>query len=912
MALLALVAPLRARATISLSSLVDVSGVPVGGVLDLQARGFARELWCAWGSLDMGKDIAMWPFSERICLIPRRDSPLIETLRLTVAIPSRAQRGNVLRFFLFDADQSYDVSCLIATGAQCIDTGICPDPTMSVSADIEMEESSNNQCVYGVYANPFVVAATVNASECWAWTCRNNSMISKSTDVAVEPWRTELLLDVPNDLFSVSMNGRTFKKVDLAVAGATHTQTSTVSLSIFAQKKPDGSYVNFMKNARLYGARVKTDAVGEHVYVPYVQESVPGLKDISTGSFLAQAPGCSAFGVGGRKNGANAEGVSDVVLLARRRAGDVWSDVRYLWNFDTDLDGDGRVAPYEIRNAIQFGSAESREANGWTVYDASRSVANLKGPTWRQTTVDFPARGVSRIGARCLDLPVNMKVDNNGARTNLWLNGLTSSSAPCITGSVTVVARLLVRNFAYSNLVNSVAIFLNNGYAFQSGVGEEFGFFPVDSSRKTGAQGYPYVLHGKYDNGQYAQATIKMETNRWYDVAMSVNALGDGRCQVIFGVADALDGNMTGTVFQTVTKNTGFFTNAPSASASSRPIVIGGEALGGWTAIGNKSSAAHAFNGSIQRIALWPRALSKEEIVEAFLNHPPLFRIGTENDSSGEFGQVRDTEEAYDADSDLWHHFRGTLSKDFDTVTVNFSLPGDSHLVPYVLRIKSTLASGRALLMPYVNDQRLGSKMVERGGVKVWYIEPSLLRPGTSTLRIVWKDGSANMPFAFDVVEMAGSAAVGMLDGSNAEFSQPGRAQNNVWTGVWNWQRYPREVSGGSATTANKRSCFINFWVPPVLAMDYQFRYRGTITGQTGSTSGNRPFSVFMNDEQFFGTEGTTNGTVVDRTFEAGELRPGWNTVRWTADGAEDYTIGFDCHRFEVIDRPHHTILIFR
>lgn len=909
MALLAACFPRQAQGWVRFSSLEEVSGVPVAAVLDVDAIGYARELWCAWGSRDMGDDITAWPASERICVIPRRSSTAITTHRLTVDLPARAQKGNVLRFFLFQSNRSYDASCLIATGTQCIDTGIIPDPTMSVSADIETDESSNNQCVYGVYANPFVVAATVNASACWAWTCRNNSMISKSTDVAVEPWRTELLLDVPNDLFTVSMNGRTFKTVDLTAAGVVYTQTSTVPLSIFAQKKPDGSYVNFMKNARLFGARVKTETAGEHVYVPYVQEGVPGLKDISTGSFLAQAPGCAEFGVGGCRDGANAEGVSDVVLLARRRAGDVWSDVKYLWNFDTDLDGDGCVAPYEIRNAIQFGSAASREANGWIVYDASRSVANLKGPAWKQTTVDFPARGVSRVGARCLDLPVNMQVSQNGAQTNLWLNGLACSAAPCITGSVTVVARLLVRNFAYSNLVNSLAIFLNNGYVFPSCSGEEFGFFPADSSRKTGAQGYPYVLHGKYDNGQFMLSSIKMETNRWYDVAMSVNALGGGRCQVIFGVADALDGNMTGTVFQTQTKDTGFFTSAPSAS---RPIVIGGEALGGWTPIGPQFASAHAFNGSIQRIALWPRALSKDEIVEAFLNHPPLFRIGTENDSSGEFGQVRDTEEAYDADSDLWHHFRGTLSKDFDTVTVNFSLPGDSHLVPYVLRIKSTSTSGRALLMPYVNDRHLSSKMVERGGVKVWYIEPSLLRPGSSTLRIVWKDGSADTPFAFDVVELAGSVAVGVSDGSNAEFASPGRAQNNVWTGVWNWQRYPREISGGSATAANRRSCSINFWVPPVLSTDYQFRYRGTITGQAGSTPDNRPFSVFMNDERFYGTEGTTNGTVVDRTFEAGELRSGWNTVRWTADGAEDYSIGLDCHRFEVIDRPHHTILIFR
>lgn len=147
MALLAACFPRQAQGWVRFSSLEEVSGVPVAAVLDVDAIGYARELWCAWGSMDMGDDITAWPFSERICIIPKRATMSVTTHHLTVDMPVRAQRANVARFFLFHGDRSYAVSYLIATGAQCIDTGICPDPTISVSADIETEESILQQPV---------------------------------------------------------------------------------------------------------------------------------------------------------------------------------------------------------------------------------------------------------------------------------------------------------------------------------------------------------------------------------------------------------------------------------------------------------------------------------------------------------------------------------------------------------------------------------------------------------------------------------------------------------------------------------------------------------------------------------------------------------------------------------------------
>ena len=81
---------------------------------------------------------------------------------------------------------------------------------------------------------------------------------------------------------------------------------------------------------------------------------------------------------------------------------------------------------------------------------------------------------------------------------------------------------------------------------------------------------------------------------------------------------------------------------------------------------------------------------------------------------------------------------------------------------------------------------------------------------------------------------------------------------------------------------------------------------------KNGYTKNRWPFTVWMNDKEFFTTEGSPDGTRIDKTFEPGTLQPGWNTVWWEGHGEGTYWGGVDFHKLEVIDRPHSTILLIK
>ena len=897
------------RASVTLTSLTGSPNVPGTATFAVDAASSARELWCAWGDADKGTSFAAWPYNERVCTVPAGATTV------TSKLPANARKGAVARFFLFPTGGTYPISYLVTSGAQAIDTGIVPDPSLKISAEFELEDVQTlQQRAFGVDDNnPCTVVAYINNAGFWAWAFKDDTGNWSGTNIDPEPWRMVITLDGPDNLASFAIAGRETRKFTI---NTSRTKTGTVTMSFCASHQPNGDYKFFMQDGRFYGGTLSTDAAGEHTYVPYVQNGVAGVKDSATDAFIPHATGTSPFGMGGRADATGAE-AGGLVHLAKLRTGDVWSDAYYIFNFDTDLNGDGAVQAGEIRNALAFGSTnENGSASnlGHTMYIAPDGCNKL---AWKTTDISMPSRGLTKTGGTCLDFPPN--VQEKPGVTNTWRNGFAISR--CITGEVTVVARVLVRNFTYNNLGNSTAIFYNNGLDWNRAFGSEFGFSA--RTAMTANPGRLYCIQG--NRGFSVGDTIPIYTNRWYDVAYSMKNVGNGRCDVTFAAAEArrTENACTGLVFYVVRQDTGCFTNETCYAETGRNSYIGGEAIGGWSRGGdNSAQGAKGFNGSLQRLAVWRRALSRDEIAEAFVQMPPLFRVGTENGSAAEFGAADETPDAMNAEFDPWYRFRGTLSAAKPEVTINFTLRTESHLVPYVLRVKAAPGTGDTVLAPYVNGKPLGSKRIAAGGSKMWFVPTSLLASGAATLRLVRTGGTASS-IAFDVVELNGSAAIGMDNGGTGEFSQEGTVQSRMWVGQWNWKRYQRAIIGGNSVQYWQRTGHYLFWVPPELVENYQFRYTSKIVGQ-GSNSGaslvsqygytlNRwPFTVWMNDKEFFTTEGSPDGTRIDKTFEPGTLQPGWNTIWWEGHGEGTYWGGVDFHKLEVIDRPNGTMFLLK
>ena len=812
-----------AQASVTLTSLTGSPNVRGTATFAVDAASSARELWCAWGDADKGTSFTAWPYNERVCTVPAGATSV------TSKLPANARKGAVARFFLFPTGGTYPISYLVTSGAQAIDTGIVPDPSLKISAEFELEDVQTlQQRAFGVDDyNPCTVVAYINNACFWAWAFKDDTGNWSSTNIDPEPWRTVITLDGPNNLGSIAIAGRETRRFDITTS---RTKTGTVTMSFCASHQPNGDYKFFMQDGRFYGGTLSTDVAGEHTYVPYVQNGVAGVKDTATDAFIPHATGTSPFGMGGRADATGAE-AGGLVHLAKLRTGDVWSDAYYIFNFDTDLNGDGAVQAGEIRNALAFGSTNQNGSAynlGHTMYIAPDGCNKL---AWKTTDISMPSRGLTKTGGTCLDFPPNVQVKSGV--TNTWRNGFAISR--CITGEVTVVARVLVRNFTYNNLGNATAIFYNNGLDWNRAFGSEFGF-----SAKTAMTANPgrlYCIQGNH--GFSVGDTIPIYTNRWYDVAYSMKNVGNGRCDVTFAAAEARrsENACTGLVFYVVKNDTGCFTNETYYAETGRASYIGGEAIGGWSKGGdNSAQGAKGFNGSLQRLAVWRRALSRDEIAEAFVQMPPLFRVGTENGSAAEFGAADETPDAMNAEFDPWYRFRGTLSAAKPEVTINFTLRTESHLVPYVLRVKAAPGTGDTVLAPYVNGRPLGSKRIAAGGSKMWFVPTSLLASGAATLRLVRTGGTASA-IAFDVVEMNGSAAIGMDNGGTGEFSQEGTVQSRMWVGQWNWKRYQRAIIGGNAVQYWQRTGHYLFWVPPELVEDYQFRYTSKIVGQ-GSNSG--------------------------------------------------------------------------
>ena len=886
------------QASVTLTSLTGSPNVPGTATFAVNAASSARELWCAWGDSDKGTSFAAWPNNERVCTVPANATAI------TSELPPGAKKATVARFFLFPAGQSYAVDYLVTTGSQGFDTGIVPEPSIVVSADVLLNDPLVvQQRAFGTADNALTVASYVNGNGYWAWGFQDTQGNWYSLDVAPDAGRAHTTFDGPNNRITLEVGGKPYKTVTVST---TRTNTGTLTVAFCCGRTSSG-YSYFMQDGRFYGGTLSTASAGAHAYVPYVQAGVAGVKDTATDAFIGNAPGTGAFGAGGRKDATGAE-AGDLVHLAKLRMGDVWSDAAYLFDFSTDLNGDGAVQKGEIRNALHFGSTNENGSAvnlGHTMYIAPDGCNKL---AWKTADIPMPSRGLTHASATYLDFPANVQRSNI---TNTWRNGFSLPGN--FTGEVTVVARVFVRNFKFDNLGNSVSIFLNNGLDWNRAFGSEFGF---------SGSGQPYSIQG---NKTFTASQITLRTNRWYDVAYTLRKIGNGRADATFAVAEScLSGAInTGLVFQVVKQDAGCFTNETRYTEASRAIKVGGEDIGGWHRGGdNSGQGAKGFNGGIQRLAVWRRVLSRDEIGEALVQAPPLFRLGTENGSKDEFGAADETPDAVNAEFDPWYRFRGTLSAAKPEVTINFTLRTDSHLVPYVLRVKAAPGTGNTVLMPYVNGRAIGSKLVVAGGSQRWFVPAGLLASGAATLRLVRTGGTASA-ISFDVVEMNGSAAIGTANNGNGEFTQEGRTQTWGWAGQWNWRRYMRAVLGGNYAS-HMRTTSVKFWVPPELAENYSFRYTSKITGQgagdpaavaaeLGGTPKQWPLAVYMNDQMIFDTLGSPDLTPIDVTFAPGELQPGWNTIRWFAYGpGGSRWVCIDFHKLEVIDRPHATMLLVK
>ncbi len=620
---------------------------------------------------------------------------------------------------------------------------------------------------------------------------------------------------------------------------------------------------------------------------------------------------------------------------------DVFAEAKYLWVFGEDLNGDGEVQANEVRDLRHWDTyTQLPQASNFTGNDLQ-----AKGPTWVTTKIAWPGQGISYTGTAMrftVDNRATNEVDASGmVKTNCCPVGFVFNNAS-ITGSVTVLMRMRADSFnSYDGFIDH-AWLVNNGEAWSANAGSNFGFYPTYNHNGNTATAYPSVFFGKKE---LQGSSIKLSTNVWYDVGIALRDTGDGGAEALFVVYDeGLDRAYTSTKElkrahqglqieqKTLAAGSGAFQNE---SAHSSYIRIGTESFGRGYRSANKG-----FAGDVHRIAMWARALTTNELIEAICAPSPLVRIGVENGSSEEFGARDDlaSEAVYTAGlpGQPWHELPSSVDADHPELAFTVTLPGsECHLLGQTLRVRAAAgATGVTWLRPTVNGRALEAKSLTSGGEAIWFLKTGGLQAGANTIALTRLATSTAASLAFDVIDVGGSWRLGKADSSNSEFSieYAMRVPYTHYVGNWTFANIQR----GLPTTFPKVT--LRFFVEERFALRHDHVFSGRVTTQGSSNADHwaqtygipknqYPFRILLNGEPIYetGDAGLPSGTNYSTVLPAGTLNAGWNEIvlenlgkPYTYTNANGDSTGnncwlcFDHHTLEVKPIPDGTVLFLR
>ena len=450
-----------------------------------------------------------------------------------------------------------------------------------------------------------------------------------------------------------------------------------------------------------------------------------------------------------------------------------------------------------------------------------------------------------------------------------------------ISNEYTVVSR--IRLDYNSNLNNTCLMKL--GYDSSQKKGMWLGFGPLNSNlshpgcRRIAAYRTPNSDGVDYINN----FNLYVPTNTWVDLAVAV---GNGKLRV--GVAVPQSSSSHGDNATIAFDQTAMWTDNCTVLDDENYRFFCKEGQENYA--GASDTDRSAFIGSVQQMAIWKRALTDQEVMDAFgMPRPAIFRTGFDNGDSHEFGGTRSGATQTIDGLGSWQDIANTL-KAGDTWTVNFTALRDEANLSQIFSIKSLGAS--AQIEPVLNETSLGENYVGSNGRTFWPVPADKIKAGANTLIIKRKDGGAR-DFLIDAMELGGSLGVGKLTYSSTD---DGRADpERMKTGVPsaadpNPQHWPTKLD--PSTAINDLHCRV--WVDPDVADKASFTFKTAVSNETNS---GEAFSVYINSKKK--TSVNAKAEWKSYSFNPGELNGGWNDFDFVTS-TSCYT-EFGCFRFEAV-----------
>jgi len=608
------------------------------------------------------------------------------------------------------------------------------------------------------------------------------------------------------------------------------------------------------------------------------------------------------------------------VCLAATAYGDIYDDAIFWFRGGTNVTANGRTAvDGDLFDSIHANDPthKNHKASFWG-YEENRVL--------RYENVQFPCNRDDRKSVPVLHLSYKTKTAVvSGVTTNMLF--MPGADASFLYGQITNVYTMVARLRCDPGIAtNSNAWFARLGYNGNTG-GILFGFM---HDRSVSTNVYPAIYcpgtntsSGATALGEFWFRNLQLPmTNQWFDISLMVSG-----STVRVGLARPHSMYKRNVIeFQTHTGNP-----RPCGDKLARPA-SGADKWRFFCETANDnyveqpwaSAKRTSFMGSVQQIAFWKRALTDQEIHEAWgWPHEKVFKVGLENGASNEFGSnaapAAQTIDAY-----------GPLGEKSPNIpaggTWNVKFFGATNEVGLAQLLKLTATAGSSIgtISASVNGTSVGSQTVFPGRTATWYVPGTAFKKGPdNTLTLTRTDnGSGNV--IVDAVSIGGSWQIG-IDGQDwSDMIGESYVPTSPPTSTFDLSRKHWTHAAGAGNWTSNRT--IRVWLSDDVAANYphEFDLRSAYYAN-GSTPTNYYMEVFVNGQLRNAIRDDT-GVVSNRIsttsshklyripFEPGELRAGWN--EFLLHGHARPTGGyfmFDYYRFQLTgDRQHGTILIIR
>ena len=385
---------------------------------------------------------------------------------------------------------------------------------------------------------------------------------------------------------------------------------------------------------------------------------------------------------------------------------------------------------------------------------------------------------------------------------------------------------------------------------------------------------------------------LNVPTNTWVDLAVVV---GNGNLRVGIAVPQSLAGH--GNTPTIAFDETSMWTDRCELLEDANYLLF---CRDGQTTPKTASGGADrtCFIGSVQQMAIWGRALTDQEVMEAFgMPRPAIFRTGFDNGGSNEFGGTRSGNTQTIDGLGSWQNIASTMQAG-DTWTVNFNALRDEAGLPQIFSIKSLRCSPAQIEVTLTNashNTSLGENRVGSEGRTFWPVPENLITEGANTLIISRKDGGAGT-FKMDAMELGGSIGVGKKTGSSTD---DGRVDPQcIITGVPsaadpNTQHWPTKLR-----PSTNKDLHFRVWIDPDVADKASFTLKTAY--KCDMISDSDTFTVYVNRNSKGEVKASTTWAQPSISLSLPVLRAGWNDIDFYSNATSRYW-DFGYYRFEAV-----------